>query len=338
MLNQNYMRRALLLCFCCILLSLLPTSVQAQSVTLEAYQQQIRAAYAAAQRSNRIDLDQVAAELSNVTSVALPDQTSVPVNNSWLREALAQEPPDYSLIEGRLGALLEALNQPRTMPDPDALNKLQGVFEQPPFKDREVPGSVRAAWNNFWRGVGDAISNFFDWIFGNAPTPQVQPPAPPRVPNVGFTGLSPLSWVLLVVGVLLVLALVGYAIRGIRGSMVRDAKAKREAAEEETLTSTEAMERAQTEVRGGDYRTAVRYLYLSSLLWLHEQRLLRYDRSLTNREYLEQVRDKPLHGQLTPIVDTFDRVWYGKRPLDDGEFAAYEEQITALRGPQERTP
>ena len=76
----------------------------------------------------------------------------------------------------------------------------------------------------------------------------------------------------------------------------------------------------------------MRYLYISALLWLDERDILRYDRALTNREYLERVRDNPaLRARMAPIVETFDRVWYGHLPIDAESFAAYQQQIEALR-------
>lgn len=82
----------------------------------------------------------------------------------------------------------------------------------------------------------------------------------------------------------------------------------------------------------GDYRTAVRLLYLSTLLLLEERKLLRYDRTLTNREYLRQVADNPsLVGALRPVVDTFDEVWYGQVEPDAGGYEAYARQVDRVR-------
>ncbi|RMD73583.1 MAG: DUF4129 domain-containing protein, partial [Chloroflexi bacterium] len=77
--------------------------------------------------------------------------------------------------------------------------------------------------------------------------------------------------------------------------------------------------------QAGDRRSAVRYLYLAALLWLDEQGLLHYDRSLTNREYLQQLRDqRSLRDRLAPVVNTFDAVWYGQQVIDEQAFARYE--------------
>lgn len=301
-------------------------SAQATPPTLAQYEQWVREAYAAASRSDRIGLDAVAAQLATTGEIALPDGTTVPVNNAWLDEALSEEPPPYPLIAARLGAILDAVGQSRNAPSPDAIGKLDDVFAKPPFQDREAP----SAWTQFWRAVGQAISNFFDSLSRSMPNPpQTQAPAP----SSSFQSLSPVGWILLITGILLVLGLVLYAVRGVRQSLVRDAKARADAAlEEENITATEALDRAQAQARTGDYRAGVRYLYLSSLLWLDEHKLLRYDRSLTNREYLDQVRANPgLSQQLTPVVGTFERVWYGHREIAEQDFLAYEAQIQALR-------
>lgn len=310
------------------LIVILPLSVRAQmpTPTLNEYERLVREAYAAATRSDRIGLDQVAAQLGTIREVKLADGSTAPADNAWLPAALAQEPPQYQLIAARLGAILDAAGQARATQDPSALQKLNDVFSKPPFKSAEVP----SAWTRFWRAVGQAISDFFDWLFRSLPSGS----GPiTRATPTPFGNLSPVGWGLLLLGLLLVLGIVIYAIRGVRGSLVRDAKARAEAAEEdEHITAGEALDRAQSQARNGDYRGGVRYLYLSSLLWLDERGLLRYDRSLTNREYLAETQaNSGLHNRLAPVVGTFERVWYGHRDLAEQDFRAYEEQVNALR-------
>ena len=98
------------------------------------------------------------------------------------------------------------------------------------------------------------------------------------------------------------------------------------------LTSETALARAQTLSESGDNRTAVRYLYLSSLLQMEERGLLRYDRSRTNQEYLRLVQSQPeLADTLTDVVTVFDRVWYGYQPIDEETFIHYRNRVVALK-------
>lgn len=305
-------------------------STQSSTVSLDAYRQLVNEAYAAAQRSDRIGLDASAEALLAITGVVLPNEDIIEVDNRWLREALAQEPPDFPLIVASLGAILDALAQARTPSDPDALQKLSGVFEVPPFKSREVP----SAWNDFWSAVGDAISRFFQRLFDQMPQSNFNPPTPGTPTTWG--ALTPMGWVLLFVGALLILALIVYTLRGVRRTVAAEARVRAEAEEEEHMTVQEATDRTRNAAQAGDYRTATRYLYLSTLLWLEERGMVRYDRSRTNREYLQQLRGKPTYDAFVPVVDTFERVWYGKRPLEAADFDAYEQQINALRSNEER--
>ena len=60
--------------------------------------------------------------------------------------------------------------------------------------------------------------------------------------------------------------------------------------------------------------------------------LLRYDRSLTNREYLRSVAHVPeLAGVLQDVVNIFDRVWYGYQPITPETYDRYAAQVQALR-------
>jgi hypothetical protein len=73
-------------------------------------------------------------------------------------------------------------------------------------------------------------------------------------------------------------------------------------------------------------------LYLSSLLILDEQGLLRYDRSRTNREYLRSVSSQPqLAGSLRDVIDVFDRVWYGFDSVDEEAYRSYVKHVDELR-------
>jgi hypothetical protein len=97
-------------------------------------------------------------------------------------------------------------------------------------------------------------------------------------------------------------------------------------------TASSATDRASAFAANGNYRSAIRYLYLSSLLWLDERGLLRYDASLTNREHLRQVRDQhELHDRLRKVVNTFEDVWYGDHPVDESYYLRYVQQIEELR-------
>ena len=301
----------------CLWCLVLPSTTHAQESPpdLDTYTTWIREAFAAAQRNDRLGLEQVAERLIATEEVQLPDGSSIAVENGWLRELLADTDPDLPAAAERLGAIIDALAQPESAAPDDALERLQNVFDRAPFREAEIN---EAGW--------DWLDAFFDWL-GRLLDALFAPIAEATPAGSG----NVIAWIIAGIGLVLLIGVVTYIVLGLRRSIVKDAEIPEDDPEAH-LTAKTAFEQASDMARGGDYRTAVRYMYLSALLWLDERELLRYDRALTNREYLERVRDNPnLRTHLTPVVETFDKVWYGHVTLDDTAFAAYREQVEALR-------
>jgi hypothetical protein len=86
--------------------------------------------------------------------------------------------------------------------------------------------------------------------------------------------------------------------------------------------------------RTGDYKRAIRYLYLALLLYLDKAGLLAYDVGKTDGEYLGEI-----HGSMKDEADRFvsltlffERKWYGKEESDAGDFQQCEEAFVRLTG------
>ena len=92
-------------------------------------------------------------------------------------------------------------------------------------------------------------------------------------------------------------------------------------------TSRTLAEAGLAAARAGDFRTAMRKLYVSLLFELSERNLIELDDSATNHEYLSKaLRYSGLGGPMRYLTDRFDYVWYGMFPSSAGEFAAYHER------------
>ena len=79
----------------------------------------------------------------------------------------------------------------------------------------------------------------------------------------------------------------------------------------------------------GDYRNAIRYLYLSLLLHMDKSGLLTYDVSKTNGEYLGEVYSS-IGGKVESFASVtlfFERKWYGMEESSAGDFHRYEEEL-----------
>lgn len=293
---------------------------------LPTYERWLREASGAARRGDWLSLERIATDIVATKRVRLPetvlenepagepDTQTVPVDNSWLRDALDAPEPDLDAIAARLGALLDALARPDTAVPGDARQQLRDILSRPPFATTETSGEGT--------GIGTQILNWFLHLLEQLFKP------------IGQAGGGPLNivgWliILLVIGVIgWVLALL---LRGMRGSVSDEARLQDDLAASDPTTSASALREARSLAQHNDYRTAVRYLYLSSLLWLEEHGHIRRDPALTNREYLERLPPNELRSRLQPIVETFDRVWYGYSTLDAAAFADYQQQVEHLR-------
>ena len=89
-------------------------------------------------------------------------------------------------------------------------------------------------------------------------------------------------------------------------------------------TAAASRARAQDAAASGDFREAVHQLYLATLLHLDERGLLRFRPSLTNREHLTTGNLAPgLAPVLTPVIEGYDRLWYGGIPCTADDWARF---------------
>jgi hypothetical protein len=84
---------------------------------------------------------------------------------------------------------------------------------------------------------------------------------------------------------------------------------------------------AEDLARTGRHREAVRALYLAVLSLLHAQRLVRYETTRTNGEYVRQIRFAPeapvgLAEQFERLTNRFEALWYGSGDATAADFQA----------------
>jgi hypothetical protein len=266
------------------------------------------------QETNRQQLDALAVQWESVTAVELENGSVVQVNSSYLIAQLRHDPPDLERLRNLLDTLLQAHEKyPRNVFTIRDLEPLKEILARPEFQWKEGQSIQPPNW---LADLYERFLNFLDRIlFGAA--------------NVVYQGQD-----LLKVAVVLLFLLALYFIsRGLSRSLAQEAQLAAEAGtNDELLTSQSAFKRAETLSMQGDYRNAIRYLYLSSLLILDEQGLMRYDRSRTNREYLRSVSSKPeLAKPLHDVIDVFDRVWYGFESVDEQTYQSYVRHVDELR-------
>ncbi len=293
------------------------------AIPVDEYWRRVEATQALVRDLKETPPEQAHAELSAeadrwaaVVEVVLPAGARLPLDTHFLVSRLRADPPDLKQLDELLAALLAARQSwPRPVHGLQDLKDLERILARPEFQWQTRQPSWLEKW---WQDLKDRFWRFVARLLGRT--------------AITVDG-SLVTYVLTGVGILALALVLAFALRGVLANFVAEAEAEADAeASGELLTADSALRRAQTLSAAGDYRTAVRYLYLSSLLLLEERGLLRYDRSLTNREYLRSVAHLPeLASTLRDVVEVFDRVWYGYQLLDAAAYARYADRVADLR-------
>ena len=76
-------------------------------------------------------------------------------------------------------------------------------------------------------------------------------------------------------------------------------------------------ERIATSEAEGNYRKALRLLFLESLKILAAHELIEWKSHKTNRAYEKELRDSPYESAFRKLRQSFEYVWYGDFPLNE---------------------
>ena len=247
-------------------------------------------------------------------------------DNTWLYVLLdsytAERDPQQRIARlneaaGRLRALDEHLRQADAAdsnPPGDPRDKIREILSRPPYQPE--PETIIGAFvkkvlrkvREFVGGIYSALIRLLARLFGAG------------------TSAGWISNLLLVLVLAAALIAAAQLTRRLRRPKAKRKKTRLVLGEEITAdgTSRELAEAGFAAARAGDFRTAVRKLYVSLLYELSERNLIELEDSATNHEYLSKAsRLSGLAGPMRYLTDRFDFVWYGMFPSSEDDFAAY---------------
>jgi Domain of unknown function (DUF4129) len=247
------------------------------------------------------------------------------VDNTWLHVSLdsyaSETDPQQRLsklndIAGRLRALVDHLRRAEnaSAEQGNSREKIDEILSRPayqPEQETAIGSFIKRVRREVFRIVGEVLSalgRLIERIFGVSSS------------NGWVSNL-----VLILVGIA-VLFFVILMIRRVRLPRRERNKTRLVLGEEVAAESTsrDLAEAGLAAARAGDFRLAVRKLYVSLLYELFERNLIELEESATNHEYLNKVsRFGALAGPMRYLTERFDYVWYGMFPSSAEDFAAY---------------
>jgi hypothetical protein len=83
-------------------------------------------------------------------------------------------------------------------------------------------------------------------------------------------------------------------------------------------------------VAAGNYRLAVRLLFLRLLRGLSDRNIIQYTHDRTNLDYLLQVHHAPWYQQFFRITRNYEYVWYGQFDIDQSKFDSINKDFESL--------
>jgi len=240
--------------------------------------------------------------LRRLERVRLPDGAVLATNTVALALQLSEHNQRVNQrVSQQVDALDSTLRGPHRAVSPGMLRALDTVLREPKFHEQCQNLDCELNW------LGRQLQTLLDRLSLGRDTS-----AKPAV-KLLFGALF-----LILVGAIAVLAA-----RGALRRLVVDLPAP--ATNDQGMNEQAARRRADHLVAAGDYRVALRYLFIATMLELQRRGALILQPGLTNREYVAAIRagklaPKETEQPLRQLVEEFDRFWYGHLPFGPGDY------------------
>jgi hypothetical protein len=110
--------------------------------------------------------------------------------------------------------------------------------------------------------------------------------------------------------------------------------------EDETISAADLPEEQWLELgRGcvarGDYRLAIRALYLANLSWLGRRQFLTIAPFKSNRDYWDELRRRaPIEGLQQAFLENmraFERSWYGRHAANAAQIDEFKQNLSRMK-------
>jgi hypothetical protein len=335
---------SLQLCFLLFAFCLLPTPAGA-AATLENYVERVQTAakQAAEVRDNDYTQAEEVEALRQIIEL-LPATEEVAregsgkdithVDNSWLHQAvenLEQADGDkrYSQLASiaarleSLGQRLQsALRQQASVTAIATQDRLRQILARSEYQPEEKKDSALQSWlKKIQQKIRELLAKLF---FKN-----------PSAPGPSPGSLQALRWLIIAA---LIASLGWAAVLLLQRFQLRQARLKDDGEGDETreilgeefaadVTTDDLIKTAAEMARKGEYRLAIRRVYLALLYELEQRNKLRLHRAKTNLDYLSELKNEPyIYPPVSILTNSYERVWYGHAVATMEDYAGFIEK------------
>ena len=83
-------------------------------------------------------------------------------------------------------------------------------------------------------------------------------------------------------------------------------------------------------VKASNFRLAIRLLYLKALKELSTKKLINWDASKTNLQYINELKNQNIKSQFADLTFKFEYAWYGNFSLEPVDFKIVESEFSSF--------
>ncbi|WP_316792976.1 hypothetical protein [Pedobacter frigoris] len=215
---------------------------------------------------------------------------------------------------------IRAIDKPVLLPAPQAIEKtdsgkvalrsfdarkINEFRSSKDFQYDDVPPQQESLWERFWKWFWSLISRLLSNIHS----------------------LSSKGSFVKYMAIAVFLALIVFAVIKIIGADLKIFSKKSKAVQvpyyetDDNIHEINFNEEIDKAISSGNYRLAVRLLYLLSLKQLNDKSLIYWLPEKTNQTYLSEIKDENKRIQFSSLTRQFEYIWYGEFMISKENFS-----------------
>ncbi|MCU0333839.1 MAG: DUF4129 domain-containing protein [Chitinophagaceae bacterium] len=145
--------------------------------------------------------------------------------------------------------------------------------------------------------------------------------------DISFTWVRPLLWTLAILAVLYLLYMVTLGRGRLFAPANTTAAADTNLQQPDEPEETDPDKKALAAIARGEYRPAVRFLFIDALNRLDEKGIINKAPRKTNLDYLQETSNEQCRQQLAELMLRFEYVWYGQFTPDQQQFDSIHQMF-----------
>jgi hypothetical protein len=257
---------------------------------------------------------------------------------------------DCEGAESELRTGLHLFSESLNAPPPDALGSRDAAkailarpeFQVAPERPKDDPAQAEESeswlakwWRNFWRAV-------WEWLHRREPREAPDRPTSTGDASMGGANAVMLFAIAAVAGALIFILWSGWKRKATEGDAIPDesGKVSESALSDDPMSALSRAPQGWAELADrlaaeGEFREAIRHLYLALLSRLHRDGAIDYDPTCSNWEYLATFKGAREHKPpFRELTRRFDFVWYGNLDATLASYQTFRQTAGPLLAPR----